>query len=116
MCNLLTGSSKNVPLQMMKNENVVLASLYTLSSGTFMTSHRGRGRTTVLCAALQCSLIETEQDRGACCLRLQSWWRQKVSVTHWYCSTRLHSVTHQKTVIFTWIPISHTADPLASAI
>jgi len=85
----------------MKNENVVIAP-YALSPGTFMTSDwgRGTGRITVLWAAVQCSLVGTEQDREACCLRRQSWWRQKVSLTHWYCYTRLHSVTHQKTVIF----------------
>lgn len=52
-------------------------------------------------AVAQCSLIVTDRGPwGACCLHLQSWWRQKISLTHWYCCTRLHSVTHQKTVIF----------------
>lgn len=62
---------------------------------------RLRKRESVIWAVAQCSLIVTDLGpRGACCLHLQFWWRQKVSLTHWYCSTGLHSITHQKTVIF----------------
>jgi hypothetical protein len=70
-------------------------------SGTLVTSDWGRGSLTVTWAVAQCSLIMTDHGpRGACCLHLQSWWRQKVCLTHWYCYTRLHSVIHQKTLIF----------------
>jgi hypothetical protein len=68
--------------------------------GTVVTSDWGRGKTTVLWAVARCSLVDIDHDhRGAFYLHLLPLWRQKVSLTHWYCYTRLHSITHQKTVI-----------------
>ena len=53
------------------------------------------------CLVAQCSLVETDHDhRGALYLHLLPLWRQKGSLKHWYCSTRLHGITSQKTVIF----------------
>jgi len=67
--------------------------------GTVVTSDWGRRKTPVLWAVAQCSPVDTDHDhRGAFYLHLLPLWRQKVTLTHWYCYTRLHSITHQKTV------------------
>ena len=72
--------------------------LYTLVFGTVVTSDWGRGKTAVLWAVAQCSLVDTDHDdRGA--FYLHPLWRQMVSLTHWYCYTTLYSITHQKTVV-----------------
>jgi len=54
MCNLLTGSSDKVPLQLMKNENVVLASTHCLLGPSWLQIEEEGG---LLSCALQCSAV-----------------------------------------------------------
>jgi hypothetical protein len=56
-----------------------------------------------------CSLIlKYLCSRGTCCLHLQEGdgrWRQQVISKCWYLSAELHSITFQKTVMLTLLPV-----------